>query len=61
MKRPQESLRAHSFQTNGFYERLAEMRKSNPRAFATISPVSKLALYGYEKQKREHKQAKEIR
>ena len=59
MKQTEETVSAHRFQTNGFYERLAEMRKSNPRAFATISPVSKLALYGYEKQKREHKQLKE--
>ncbi len=53
MKPEKETVSAHRFQTNGFYERLAEMRKSNPRAFATISPVSKLALCEYEKRKRE--------
>ncbi len=41
------------FQLNGFYERLAEMRKSDPRGFASISPASKLALYAYETAKRE--------
>jgi len=61
MKQTEETVSAHRFQTNGFYERLAEMRKSNPRAFATISPVSKLALYGYERQKREHAQSLSFR
>ncbi len=54
MKRPQESVRAHAFQPNGFYERLLAMRKSDPRTFATISPASKLALFEYERQKRAH-------
>ncbi len=38
----------------GFYERLIEMRKNNPRSFAEISPASKLALYHYEASKRQH-------
>lgn len=45
---------SQGFQPNGFYERLAQMRKDNPRTFASISPASKLALFEYEKQKREH-------
>jgi hypothetical protein len=49
-----ESLRAQTFQRNGFYERLAEMRRNDPRTFASISPASKLALFEYEKQKRQH-------
>lgn len=44
----------HTFQLNGFYERLAQMRKNDPRTFNSISPASKLALFEYEKQKRQH-------
>jgi hypothetical protein len=49
-----ETVSAHRFQRNGFYERLAEMRRNDPRTFASISPASKLALFEYEKQKRLH-------
>jgi hypothetical protein len=51
-----ETVRAHSFQRLGFYERLAEMRKTDPRTFASISPASKLALYHYEANKRQYAQ-----
>ncbi len=47
---------SQGFQPNGFYERLAEMRKTNPRTFASISPASKLAPFEYEKQKRQFEQ-----
>jgi hypothetical protein len=49
-----ESLSAQTFQTNGFYERLAQMRKNDPRTFNSLSPASKLALYHYEASKRQH-------
>ncbi len=32
MTRPQESVSAQTFQTNGFYESLMRLRKSDPRA-----------------------------
>ncbi len=51
-----EYVSAHAFQPNGFYERLAEMRRNDPRTFASISPASKLALFEYEKQKRQYAQ-----
>ncbi len=51
-----ETASAHRFQRNGFYERLADMRKTDPRTFASISPASKLALFEYEKQKRQYAQ-----
>jgi hypothetical protein len=51
-----ESLSAQTFQRNGFYERLAQMRRNDPRTFAGISPASKLALFEYEKQKRQFEQ-----
>ncbi len=55
-----ESLRAQTFQPNGFYERLGKMRATDPRTFASISPASKLALFEYEKQLRQHEQEKEL-
>lgn len=45
---------SQGFQLNGFYERLALMRANDPRTFASISPASKLTLFEYEKQKRQH-------
>ncbi len=53
-----ESATGCTFQRNGFYERLAEMRRNDPRTFAGISPASKLALFEYEKQKRQYAQTK---
>ncbi len=49
------------FQRIGFYERLIEMRKNDPRTFAGISPASKLALFEYEKQKRQYEQEQAIK
>jgi hypothetical protein len=40
------------FEPNAYYEQLLDLRRTNPKAFAVISPVSKLALFEYEKQKR---------
>ena len=41
-----------NFQINPFYEKLLQMRRTRPRDFESISPVSKLALAEYERQKR---------
>jgi hypothetical protein len=40
------------FVANAFYERLLELRRTNTKAFNSISPASKHALFEYEKQKR---------
>ncbi len=61
MKQTEETARACRFQPNGFYESLTRLRESDPRAFATISPASKLALCEYERQKREHAQSLSFR
>jgi hypothetical protein len=37
---------------NPYYEKLLDLRKRNLSAFSAISPVGKLALLEYEKQKR---------
>ncbi|HEX8843810.1 MAG TPA: hypothetical protein VF791_04165 [Pyrinomonadaceae bacterium] len=49
------------FEPNAFYERLIEMRRTNRRAFDSMSPPSKLALAQYERLKREHAQEEELR
>ncbi|MDQ3820086.1 MAG: hypothetical protein M3362_20745 [Acidobacteriota bacterium] len=41
------------FTVNRFYERLIDLRRTNRKAFDSISPPSKLALAEYEKQKRQ--------
>jgi hypothetical protein len=43
-----------AFNANPFYERLRALSKSDPQAFAGLSPASKLALFEYEGQKRLH-------
>jgi hypothetical protein len=40
------------FERNEFMERLIEMREPQPKSFAGLSPVSKLALGHYEAAKR---------
>ncbi|MGA9994658.1 MAG: hypothetical protein WBP93_04540 [Pyrinomonadaceae bacterium] len=49
-----EAQRKPTFEQNGFYERLIELRRTNRKAFYSISPAAKLALAQYEKVKREH-------
>jgi hypothetical protein len=49
------------FEINHFYERLLDLRRANPKAFGEMSPASKLSLYAYEAQKREHERLQAIR
>ncbi len=46
---------------NAFYERVIELRRTNPAAFDSLAPVTRLALGAYEAQKREHKRLQAIR
>ncbi len=46
---------------NAFYERVLELRRTNPAAFASLAPVTKLALGAYEAQKREAQRLEAIR
>jgi hypothetical protein len=41
-----------SFQRNGFYESIIEMRNKDPRTFDELSPATKLTLAYYEAAKR---------
>ena len=48
---------ARGFEANAFYEKILELRRTNPAAFDSLAPVTKLALGQYEAQKRERLQA----
>ncbi len=41
-----------TFQRNGFYESILEMRNKDPRTFDELSPATKLTLAYYEAAKR---------
>jgi formiminotetrahydrofolate cyclodeaminase len=49
------------FEVNHFYEKLLDLRRTDPKAFNEMSPASKLSLYAYEAQKREHARLQAIR
>lgn len=49
------------FTTNLFYERLIKMRRTNRKAFDSMSPPSRLALAEYERQKRQAEQEQAVR
>jgi hypothetical protein len=56
-----QTVSAHRFETNAFYERVLELRRTNPRDFDSLAPVTKLALGQYESQKREAQKLEAIR
>jgi hypothetical protein len=42
-----------AFEPNAFYERVLELRRTNPAAFDSLAPATKLTLGAYESAKRE--------
>ncbi len=52
---------ARGFEPNAFYEKVLELRRTNPAAFDSLAPVTKLALGQYEAQKREAARLEAIR
>ena len=49
------------FEPNAFYEKILDLRRTNPAAFDSLAPVTKLSLGAYEAQKREHERLRTIR
>ncbi len=49
------------FEVNHFYEKLLDLRRTNPKAFGEMSPASKLSLFAYEAAKREAQRLAAIR
>jgi hypothetical protein len=56
-----QTVSAHRFEPNAFYERVLELRRANPRAFDALSPATKTTLGAYESAKREHRRLQSIR
>ncbi len=52
---------AAGFEPNAFYERVLELRRTDPAAFDSLAPVTKLALGQYEAQKREAQRLEALR
>jgi hypothetical protein len=50
-----------AFEPNAFYERVLSLRATDRRAFDSLAPVTKQALYAYETAKREHTRLEAIR
>jgi hypothetical protein len=61
MKQKQKLPAPAGFEPNAFYERVIELRRTNPAAFDSLAPVTRLALGAYEAQKREHSRLEAIR
>ncbi len=49
-----EPITARTFESNGFYERLISIRRTDRKTFDGFSIPTRLALAEYEKQKRQH-------
>ncbi len=52
---------AAGFEPNAFYERVLELRRTNPAAFNALSPTTKLALGAYSAARREAQRLEAIR
>ena len=50
-----------TFERNGFYEKIIALRKSQPKAFESLSPATKMSLAQYETQKCEAARLQAIR
>lgn len=49
----QEQAVQQIFEPNAFYEKILDLRRTNPRDFDSLSPAVKISLGAYEAQKRE--------
>jgi len=50
-----------AFAPNAYYERVLALRRTDPAAFDSLAPVTKIALGQYEAQKREAARLQAIR
>jgi hypothetical protein len=49
------------FEPNAFYEKILELRRTNPAAFDSLSPVVKISLGAYQSARREHERLQAVR
>ncbi len=52
---------ARGFEPNAFYEKVLELRRTNPAAFDSLAPVTRVALGHYAARKREAERLRAIR
>ncbi|MDQ3255396.1 MAG: hypothetical protein M3R15_16100 [Acidobacteriota bacterium] len=57
----EHNSRHTDFAHNAFYERVLALRATDQRAFDSLAPATKQALYAYETAKREHSRLEAIR
>jgi len=50
-----------AFEPNAYYERVLDLRRTDPAAFDSLAPVTKIVLGQYEAQKREAARLEAIR
>jgi hypothetical protein len=50
-----------AFEQNAFYEKVLDLRRTNPAAFDSLAPVTKLALGAYSAAKREAERLQTIK
>lgn len=56
-----QSIPPLTFEPNAFYEKVLDLRRTNARAFDSLAPVTKQALYAYETAKRVHIRLEAVR
>ena len=49
------------FEPNAFYERVLMLRRTNPKAFDSLAPMTKVSLGHYEAAQREDERLRSIR
>ncbi len=61
MQRPQESVRAHTFQPNAFYETLLRRQREDRELYErTFSPALRLSVEFYATTRRKNKEVKNV-
>jgi len=61
MKQKPKLPPARGFEPNAFYERVLELRRTNPAAFDSLAPMTKVSLGHYEAAQREDERLRSIR
>jgi hypothetical protein len=56
-----DTITVQRFESNGFYERLISIRRTDRKTFDGLSIPTRLALAEYERQKRQHETEQAIK
>jgi len=61
MKQKHKLPPARGFEPNAFYEKISQLRRTKPAAFASLAPMTKVSLGHYEAAQREDERLRSIR